>query len=188
MVVRRIAKPTETARIAALIERCAYKEALQQTVSQLGGELGQYCMAVLGDSHLAERAVIETLADLYFAMPSLGEEDLRTWLFGKARKACHDLRDYDVPRKERMRVQGSPRGQVEEALRARSLLASMKVDERDVALLRYVARLPYDAIAEICGMDEADARKRAGKALLRLRQQQLDEESDGLLDGERLLP
>jgi RNA polymerase sigma-70 factor (ECF subfamily) len=56
--------------------------------------------------------------------------------------------------------------------RARSLrdaLAELKPSEREILLLRYQAELSFREVAEACGLDEPAARKRASRALARLR-------------------
>jgi len=182
MVVRRIAKGSETEGIAALIAAGKYPKALDQAVTQLGAELGQYCMAVLGEQSLAEDAAIQALADFYAAMPALSNPRPRPFLFTAARRACMKAQTATDAHAASAALEGVPRANPTDtsiqAARTRALLAAMKPEERDAALLRYLGRLGYADIAIICGVDEETARKLVGKALLRLRAVGSEEQDD----------
>ena len=74
-------------------------------------------------------------------------------------------------------AQSSPARQLERAdlvQRIRQALAELSETDREVLLMRNVDELPYREIACILGLDAAAARKRYGRALLRLRQLLLD--------------
>jgi RNA polymerase sigma factor (sigma-70 family) len=58
----------------------------------------------------------------------------------------------------------------EDAARARRALDTLKPSERDAILLRYEGGLNYRDVAAACGIDEASARKRVSRALVRLRE------------------
>jgi RNA polymerase sigma-70 factor (ECF subfamily) len=85
-----------------------------------------------------------------------------------------------VKRREKLRLvhdasaeAGMPDDVVERRRRARSIrtaLDELKPSERDVVVLRYEAGLSYREIADACGIDEATARKRTSRALVRLRE------------------
>jgi RNA polymerase sigma-70 factor (ECF subfamily) len=55
------------------------------------------------------------------------------------------------------------------AERARAALEEIRPTEREALLLRYQAGLSYQAIAAVCAVDEAAARKRVSRGLWRLR-------------------
>jgi RNA polymerase sigma-70 factor (ECF subfamily) len=62
----------------------------------------------------------------------------------------------------------------ERAVRARSALSALKPSEREAVVLRYDAGLSFREVAEACGVDEAAARKRVSRALVRLRESLAD--------------
>ena len=55
------------------------------------------------------------------------------------------------------------------ARRARLLLGEIRPTEREALVLRYAAELSFREVAQACGIDEAAARKRVSRGLLRLR-------------------
>jgi RNA polymerase sigma-70 factor (ECF subfamily) len=74
-------------------------------------------------------------------------------------------------------VRSSPARQMERAdlvSRVRQALGELGEMDREVLLMRNVDELPYREIACILGLDSAAARKRYGRALLRLRKLLLD--------------
>jgi RNA polymerase sigma-70 factor (ECF subfamily) len=64
--------------------------------------------------------------------------------------------------------------------RVREALAGLSETDREVLLMRHVDELPYLEVGYILGVDPAAARKRYGRALLRLREVLRDA---GLLEG-----
>jgi len=66
--------------------------------------------------------------------------------------------------------------------RVREVLAELSETDREVLLMRNVDDLPYQEIGCILDLDPAAARKRYGRALLRLRERLLDA---GLLGDRR---
>lgn len=164
-----------------LIRAAKYREALSMCIREHGAALGRFCMAMLGDQRGAEEAVQETLVVAYDAMPYFeGDAKVRTWLFGLARRMCVrrvEARMSKPPGSLSRGESDAEAGLSEEALKKRKraqamrrALAHLKPSERDVVLLRYQSGLGYSEIARICGMDEDTTRKRASRALLRLRE------------------
>ena len=51
----------------------------------------------------------------------------------------------------------------------RAALGGLKPSEREALVLHYQGELSFREIAELCGIDEATARKRASRGLARLR-------------------
>lgn len=167
MAVRHIARPSETTGFCRLIRRGAYRQALTEIVgSQLGKDVSQYCYVMVGDREPAETALLDTWVALYGAMPFLADTPLRPWIFDCARQECNRQRAAQQGTQPQA-SEASP----EASLRAR--LAELQSEELDAVLLRYIARLDYGDIADICGLDTQTARRLAGKALLRLRQGEL---------------
>lgn len=203
MVVRRIAKSSEHARLSALVQKCAFQEALDLAVADIAGDLGEYAMATLDDAHQAERATITALADFYRALPTLGAGSPRTFLFAATHRACqaaiHKRDSTPVIRtpaygiRERSTLPettstGTVRRPPVELRSAgdgptslRHELGTLRDIERTVALLRYLGRLSYGDIAHICDLTPQETQRLAGKALLRIRNRRQDQAFDSNL-------
>jgi RNA polymerase sigma-70 factor (ECF subfamily) len=69
--------------------------------------------------------------------------------------------------------------QRELAVQVQQALARLPEVDREVLLMRHVEELPYEAIGHVLGMEPATARKRYGRALLRLRKDLFEGTSDG---------
>ncbi|MEM9192393.1 MAG: sigma-70 family RNA polymerase sigma factor [Myxococcota bacterium] len=166
-------------RIQQRIREGAFREATSLCAREHGAAVGRFCMALLGSQGEAEEVAQETLIAAHRAMASYrGDGSVRSWLFGIARRMCARRIETRVRRERKLRLvhdAGSgdvPEDAVERQQRAtlvRNALEDLKPSERDVVLLRYEAGLSYREIASACGIDEAAARKRASRALHRLR-------------------
>lgn len=180
MVLKRIAKSSETEAITSLIEQGDFGAALSRAASELSEDIGQFCMALLGDQALAEEATVRTLSDFYAAMPAMTNPRPRPWLFETAYRACKQLRaSAAISHQESdSSTDGSADAASENApALIRTLLSSMKPEERETSLLRYLARLGYADIANICDLSEESVRKHVSKALLRIRSTVQDDAS-----------
>ncbi len=143
-------------------------------------------MALLGDQGEAEEIVQETLIAAHDAMAGFrGEGSVRGWLYGIARRKCARKLETRVRRQRRLRLvhDADASGQLPDELlevarradKVRAALEQLKPTERDAVVLRYQSGLDYREIAEACGIDEAAARKRVSRALLRMRSLLADE-------------
>jgi RNA polymerase sigma-70 factor (ECF subfamily) len=170
--------------IEPLIQRGAHREAAGECARRHGGALGRLCMAMLGSQAEAEEALQDTLLAAHDAMGEWrGEGTVRAWLFGIARHVCARRLERRSTRERRLRLVGEgggggdvgaelPDAIVDARRRAASIreaLAKLAPSERETLLLRYEAELSYREIGQACGIDEATARKRASRALARLR-------------------
>lgn len=170
--------------IGRLIAEGEYKQALARCTKAYASPLGRLCMALTGSQAEAEELVQETLIAAYDAFPSFRfEGSVRSWLYGIARRICGRHNEMKNRRQARLRlVHDTGRGadvselaiERERAIRARAALASLKPSEREAVVLRYDAGLSFREVAEACGVDEAAARKRVSRALIRLRESLAD--------------
>jgi RNA polymerase sigma-70 factor, ECF subfamily len=175
--------------IADLIREGRHREAAGACAREHGAAVGRLCMALLSDQAEAEETVQETLIAAHDAMDGFrGEGSVRAWLFGIARKKCARKLETRVRRQRRLRLvhdaeNGAsqlPDEMLETQRRAekvRDALSQLKPSERDAVVLRYQAGLGYREIGEVCGIDEAAARKRVSRALARMRSLLSDEEA-----------
>lgn len=174
----------EAEAIMALISQGQHREALARCAKAYASPLGRLCMALTGSQAEAEELVQETLIAAYDAFPSFRfESSVRSWLYGIARRICGRHNEMKNRRQARLRLvhdtgRGVDAGELalerERAIRARSALAALKPSEREAVVLRYDAGLSFREVALACGVDEAAARKRVSRALMRLRESLAD--------------
>jgi RNA polymerase sigma-70 factor (ECF subfamily) len=134
-------------------------------------------MALLGSQSEAEDALQETLLAALNGLESFRNEGtLRAWLLSIARRCC--ARRLEARSRERELRRSLPQtttdaGENAErqtmARRARRLLDEIRPSEREALVLRYAAELSFREVGQACGVDEATARKRVSRGLLRLR-------------------
>lgn len=137
--------------------------------------LGRTCMALLGSQHEAEDTLRETLLGVLDGRESFrGQGTLRAWLLGVARRRCArglELRAREGQARQSLPVAGEGSTGAERlslAQRARALLADIRPTEREALVLRYAAELSFSEVGQACGIDEATARQRVSRGLLRL--------------------
>jgi RNA polymerase sigma-70 factor, ECF subfamily len=144
-------------------------------VEQHGGAIGRLCMALLGSQSEAEDALQETLIAALDGLERFrGDGTLRAWLSSVARRRC--ARRLEARSRERDLKQSlaTPETAVSAersslARRARQLLEEVRPTEREALLLRFAAELSFREVGQACGIDEAAARKRVSRGLVRLR-------------------
>jgi RNA polymerase sigma-70 factor, ECF subfamily len=174
----------EAAQIEKLIAEARYKDALARCAKAYSGPLGRLCTALTGSQAEAEELVQETLLAAYDGFPGFRfEGSIRAWLFGIARRICGRHNEMRNRRQARLRLvhdtgRGADAGELaierERAVRARNALAQLKPSEREAVVLRYDAGMSFREVAVACGVDEAAARKRVSRALIRLRESLAD--------------
>lgn len=166
--------------VAELIARGDYRGAVGRCAELHGASIGRLCMALLGSQSDAEEVAQETLLAAHRAMPTYrAEGTVRAWLFGIARRQCarHLERRGRPARAAHLQLvtdqdASGPADDIAAGRRARALreaLARLRPTEREALVLRYQAELSFREIAAMCGIDEAAARKRASRALERMR-------------------
>ncbi len=172
--------------VADLIHQGAYREAITMCARLHGAALGRLCMAMLGSQAEAEETVQEALLAAHDAFGEFrAEGSVRAWLFGIARRMCARRLVKRVRRERRLKLVHDaesdhqlPDEQIELERRARlvrAALETLKPSEREIVVLRYQSGLSYREIAELCGVEEAAARKRVSRALVHLRTTLRDE-------------
>lgn len=156
------------------------RDAVDLCARQLGRTVGRLCMGLLGSHAEADEAAQETFLAVALAIGQYrGEGTVRAWVLSIARRTCarrletrtrlsgrlalvvdarpeHAWPDEDVDARRR-------------GHRVRQALEQLRPSEREVLLLRYESGLGFKEVAQACGVDEATARKRASRALDRLR-------------------
>ncbi len=166
--------------IAVLIHAGRHREAISECVRHHGAPVGRMCMALLGDQAEAEETLQEAMLAAYQSMATWrAEGSVRAWLYGIARRMCARRLAKRVRRERRLRLvhdagttAALPDAVVETRRRAAALreaLEELKPSDREALLLRYESGLSFREIAAVCGIDEPAARKRASRALVRLR-------------------
>lgn len=165
--------------IEELIALGDYREAIARCASAHAAAVGKLCMAFTGSQSESEELVQETLIAAFDAMPQYrGEGSVRAWLFGIARRIAGRHVEMRSRQTSKLRLvhdtsRGRDAGELalerERAERARAALAKLKPSEREAVVLRFEAELSFREVGIACGVDEAAARKRVSRALVRLR-------------------
>ena len=168
--------------IEQLVADGKHRDAIALCVREHGPAVGRLCMALLGSQPDAEEVLQETMLAAYAQMASWrGEGTVRAWLFGIARRQCARRFERGALERRHLRVVPdaapsspavSPGVSLDSMRRAeavRAALAGLKPSEREALVLHYQGELSFREIAELCGIDEAAARKRASRGLARLR-------------------
>jgi RNA polymerase sigma-70 factor (ECF subfamily) len=166
--------------VAKLIRQGAHRDAVSLCAREYGAALGRLCMALLGSQAEAEETVQEALMAAHDGMSQWrGEGSVKSWLFGIARRMCARRLETRVRRDRRLKLVHDadaeaklPDDLVEsrrKAVKIRAALEDLKPSEREALLLRYEAGLSFKEVAVACGIDEPAARKRASRAIARLR-------------------
>jgi RNA polymerase sigma-70 factor (ECF subfamily) len=170
---------TEDADIVDAIGRGETRRALALCVERHGASIGRLCMAMLGSQGDADDVTQETLLEAHHAFGEYrGTGSVRAWLLGIARNKC--LQQLEKSRRRGAQAAPATNGAAEpgpdEALgaklraeRARALLERVRPSDRDALLLRFLSDLSFEEVAAAVGIDEATARKRVSRALMRLR-------------------
>jgi RNA polymerase sigma-70 factor, ECF subfamily len=165
--------------IVAAIARGESRAALILCVERHGASIGRLCMAMVGSQLDADDITQETLIAAHQGFREFrGDGSLRGWLFGIARNKC--LQHLEKNRRraaQHKAIAGADAepgldemlGAKKRAAKARALLEQVRPSDRDALLLRFGADLSFKEVAAACGIDEATARKRVSRALLRLR-------------------
>jgi RNA polymerase sigma-70 factor, ECF subfamily len=167
--------------ITTLIADGRHRDALVECMRAHASSLGRLCFAMLGDQAEAEEILQESFVAAYHAMPGYrAEGSVAAWLHGIARRQCARRLVTRVRRERRLRLVhdagAAPPSPPDEELerrrrgaRVREALEELKPSDREALLLRYDSGLSFAEIAALQSLDEATARKRASRALARLR-------------------
>jgi RNA polymerase sigma-70 factor (ECF subfamily) len=165
--------------IVSMIRGGRHRDAVAACARTHGAVLGRLCMAMLGSRADADEAAQETLLRAHRAMATYrGDGSLKAWLCGIARHVCAHALETRRRGRDLLEVVpdvgDAPDARAALATRMRShavraALAQLKPSEREALHLRYVADLSHREIAVACNLDEATARKRVSRALVRLR-------------------
>jgi RNA polymerase sigma-70 factor (ECF subfamily) len=146
-----------------------------------GAPIGRLCFLLLGSQGEADEAAQEALVSAFHAAGSYrGEGSARAWLFTIARRTCAqrlEVRTRQARRRELLQVAPPATDDASTLHEEAELAASVRVGidslapaDREILALRYEADQSFKEIAIALGIDEATARKRASRALSRLRE------------------
>jgi RNA polymerase sigma-70 factor (ECF subfamily) len=171
---------TDQRRIRRCIREGKYREALVLSIQEYGSEIGQFCMAVLGDQTETEDTLMEVFIAFYDVMPSIDDDDnIRLRIFEIARRMCArrvEARGERKPPYTSDRPSAVDVNDFDQAVDKlpfvhwmHEALEYLRPSERDSLILRYQAGLSYTEIGRICQKEETVAIKQTSKALLRLR-------------------
>jgi RNA polymerase sigma-70 factor (ECF subfamily) len=176
--------PSRDEQIILALGRKDRKTAATLLVEEHARAIGRTCMALLGSQSEAEDALQETLMAALEGLESFRSDGtLRAWLLSVARRRA--ARRLETRSREREVQQEARHGvaalslmapeaaasaeRLSMARRARELLEQVRPTEREALVLRFAAELSFREVGQVCGIDEATARKRVSRGLCRLR-------------------
>lgn len=179
--VRVAADPHDT-RVAALLLAHDSHAAVALAAQVYGVAIGRLCFLLLGSQSEADEAAQETLIAAYHSAPAYRAEGTpRAWLYGIARRICSQRVATRLRQSRRLtmllheELHGPDASMLhdnaERDAEVRVGLDALAPSDRELLALRYDAEQSFREIADTLGIDEAAARKRVGRALLRLRAQ-----------------
>lgn len=152
------------------------RDAAAAIAGRYADALGAVAFGVLGDAASAQEVVQEAFVRATRQIRTLKDPDkIGAWLTGIARHAALDSLRKRTVRKETPLDGIDPPGNHNPALEAerselaerlRTVVAALPDDQRDIFAMKYVAGMPYAAIARALGIT-ADA---VGQKLWRIRQ------------------
>lgn len=171
----------DTDPIHRALARGSYREVIALCARRDGPSIGRLCMALLGSQAEADECAQEVFVAAYRALPNYRNEgSLRAFLFGIARRQCAKRLELRTRDERHLRLvydagalEHTPELSLETRQRAehvRRALANLRPSERDAVAMRYQGGLDYRSIAEACGIDEAAARKRVSRGLVRMKE------------------
>ena len=173
--------------LEVLVGAGKYREATALCAEEHGPSVGRICMAMLGNQAEAQEVAQETFLAAYQGMANFrAEGSVRAWLFGIARRQCArrlqrgPKRHLELVADKHAGTESSDRGLRDRRRREelQEQLSTLKPSEREVLLLRFAGDLSFKEVAKLLDLSEATARKRASRALARLREQFQQDEID----------
>lgn len=177
--VRTIADPFDTEVAALLLDGDAHG-AIAIAAREWGPAIGRLCFLLLGSQSEADEAAQETMLAAYHSASSYRAEGTpRAWFLGIARRICQQRSAARLRQSRRltMLIDAELHGPdasmlhdtAERDAEVRAALEELPPADRELLVLRYDAEQSFRDIAMGLGIDEAAARKRVGRALVRLR-------------------
>jgi RNA polymerase sigma-70 factor (ECF subfamily) len=177
--VRAIANPHDT-EVATLLLAGDAHGAIAIAAREWGAAIGRLCFLLLGSQSEADEAAQETMLAAYHSASSYRAEGTpRAWFLGIARRICHQRSAARLRQSRRLTMLigedlHDPDASIlhdsaERDAEVRAALETLAPSDRELLVLRYDAEQSFREIAMALGIDDAAARKRVGRALVRLR-------------------
>lgn len=177
----RVVADVRDTRIAAYLMASDPHGAVALAARDYGAAIGRLCFLLLGSQSEADEAAQETLIAAYHSARSYrADGTARAWFYGIARRICAQRVATRLRQSRRltMLLEDELHGpdasvlhdNAERDARVRAALDSLSPSDRELLVLRYDAEQSFRDIADTLGIDEAAARKRVGRALMRMRE------------------
>lgn len=178
----RVAADARDTRVAAMLLANDAHAAIALAAQVYGAAVGRLCFLLLGSQSEADEAAQETLiAGYHSARAYRAEGTPRAWLYGIARRICSQRVATRLRQSRRLtmllheQVHGLDASVLHDAAErdaeVRAGLEALAPSDRELLVLRYDGDQSFREIGAALGIDEAAARKRVGRALIRLRSQ-----------------
>jgi len=176
----RMNDPVERLVERVLVLRCQTGDAaaFEELVGRYAPRVRNFLGQLLGDAHVAEDVLQEVWLDVFRGFEKLQELDaFRPWLYRIARDRAYRLlrrRGFRTRPIEEVEVPGPP-AEDDAHSDQRDLLSSslelLPLEQREVVLLRYHEKMPYEQIADAIGCGIGTVRSRLHYAKRALRRQ-----------------
>lgn len=177
----RVVSDTRDTDIASLLLSRDAHGAIAIAAREYGAAIGRLCFLLLGSQSEADEAAQETLIAAYHGAPAYRADGTpRAWFFGIARRICAQRLSSRLRQSRRLtmllheELQGPDASVLLDTAQrdasVRAALEALAPSDRELLALRYDAEQSFRDIADTLGIDEAAARKRVGRALMRLRE------------------
>ncbi len=146
-------------------------KAFEQLMKRHEGVLYRVCYRLLGDPDDANDICQEVMVKVFGYLPKFERRSMfKTWLMQIARNTCFTMqaklkrtrelkevleREPTIPKTERI---------VTEKMDIDSILSKLNKDDREMLVMRYIAELQFDEIAEACGLSLSATKMRIYRA------------------------
>jgi RNA polymerase sigma-70 factor, ECF subfamily len=174
---------SDTARTTSAAERSSCSDALEDAFVCYQSELLGLLYHLVGNMEDARDALQETFVKCWRHREQVpGLDNLKAWVFRIALNTARDVRQTAWRRRKRPLPEdqgsiASPRAGPEAAVEydeqlalVRDAVSRLRVEEREVFLLRQNAQLTYEQIAEMTGIPTGTVKTRMRRALSQLRE------------------
>lgn len=143
-------------------------EALMKQYDQM---LYRVCYRLLGNPDDARDVSQEVMIKVFGYLPKFeGRSTFKTWLMQIARNTCFTMQAKLKRQREFKEIlerevdENAGDKIVTEAMDIDTILATLNDQDREVLIMRYIAELQFDEIAEVCGISLSAAKMRVYRA------------------------